>query len=109
MRIRRHTEFQRVMDNGRRATDARITLWALPNGRTHPRLGLVVGRKHGNSPQRNRIKRLLREAFRLSQHELPAGFDLVCTPRAGAVLDLAGCTDSLLHLATRLARRTAPG
>jgi len=95
------------MDNGLRATDQRITLWALPNGLAHPRLGLVVGRKHGNSPQRNRIKRLFREAFRLSQHELPAGFDLVCTPRIGITLDLAGCTDSLLHLATRLARRTA--
>jgi ribonuclease P protein component len=84
-----------------------MTLWALPNSLTHPRLGLVVGRKHGNSPQRNRIKRLFREAFRLSQHELPAGFDLVCTPRIGVTLDLAGCTESLLRLATRLARRTS--
>ena len=108
MRITRHTQFQRVMDSGLRVTDQRITLWALPNGLAQPRLGLVVGRKHGNSPQRNRIKRLFREAFRLSQHDLPAGFDLVCTPRIGVTLDLTGCTDSLLHLASRLARRTAP-
>jgi ribonuclease P protein component len=107
MRITRHLEFQRVMDNGLRATDQRMTLWALPNGLTYPRLGLVVGRKHGNSPQRNRIKRLFREAFRLSQHELPAGFDLVCTPRIGVTLDLAGCTESLLRLATPLARRSS--
>ena len=94
------------MDDGWRATDEHITMWVLPNGLAHPRLGLIVGRKHGNSPQRNRIKRLLREAFRLMQHELPAGFDLVCTPRVGAKLDLAGCKESVVHLATRLSRRT---
>ena len=100
----KHADFERILHDGRRATDRRLTLWVLPNGLSYPRLGLVVGRKCGGAVQRNRIKRLLREAFRLQQHELPAGFDWVCAPRAGADLDLAGCRESLMRLALRLAR-----
>lgn len=100
----KHADFERILKDGRRATDQRLTLWVLPNGLSHPRLGLIVGRKYGGAVQRNRFKRLLREAFRLQQHELPAGFDLVCAPRPGTTADLAGCKESLLRLAVRLAR-----
>ncbi len=107
LRILRQADFQRIMKDGLRITDSRLSLWALPNDLPHPRLGLTVGRRHGGAVQRNRTKRLLREAFRLRQHELPAGLDLVCAPRAGGQLDLDGCTDSLCRLAAQLARRIA--
>lgn len=103
----KHADFERILRDGRRATDQRLTMWVLPNGLSHPRLGLVVGRKCGDAVQRNRIKRLLREAFRLQQHELPAGLDLLCAPRASANADLAGCMESLMRLAVRLARHFA--
>ena len=107
LRLRRRVEFERALKDGRRATDQRITLWVAPNGLAHPRLGLVVGRKHGNAVRRNRLKRVLRCAFRLSQYDLPPGFVLVCAPRPGVDLELDGCRDSLLRLATRLARKYA--
>ena len=77
MRILRSREFERALRDGVRVNDQRLTLWGLPNGLSHARLGLIVGRKHGNAVRRNRIKRILRSAFRLSQHELPQGLDLV--------------------------------
>ena len=82
-------------------------MWVATNGLPHPRLGLIVGRRHGGAVQRNRLKRVLREAFRLSQHDLPAGYDLVCTPRVGVRLELVDCIRSLTRLAARLAPRAA--
>ena len=75
------------------------------------RLGLKVGKRLGKAVQRNQIKRRVREAFRLLQHELPAGLDVVCIPRppsaAGAEVDELGRSlQRLIRQARRkLARR----
>jgi len=49
-----------------------------------PKLGITVTKKFGNSPKRNHFKRLVREAFRLNQHELPPGIQVHVLPRKGA-------------------------
>ena len=66
-----------------------LTVYALPNDLGHPRLGLSVSRKVGVAVRRNRIRRLLREAFRLMQHDFPAGYDLVVVVRPHPPLALA--------------------
>lgn len=99
-RLRRTAEFRRVYDARRSASDPRITLYALPNDLGHPRLGVSASRKLGNAVARNRWKRLLREAFRLLQHELPAA-DFVIVPRPGAEPQLAELSESLRALAKR--------
>ncbi len=66
-----------------------LRVGAKPNGLDHCRLGMAVSRRVGNAVVRNRIRRLIRESFRLLQHDLPAGYDLVviARPHEPAALD----------------------
>jgi ribonuclease P protein component len=104
LRLCGRREFEQLFKQGRRAADQRLSVWALRNDLGYSRLGLVVGRKHGGAVQRNRIKRVLREAFRLSRSELPRGLDIVCTPRVGADITLSETIESLARITGRLAR-----
>ncbi|MBK8913905.1 MAG: ribonuclease P protein component [Phycisphaerales bacterium] len=69
------------------------------------RIGIRTGRRLGNSPQRSRLRRVIREAFRLSRPLLPAGLDVVCSPRSRAGVTLASCRASLESLLSRAGRR----
>ena len=104
MRLLSASDFERVFAARSSAGDALIVLYGAANHLGYPRLGLTVSRKAGGSVARNRWKRALREAFRLTQHELPP-LDLVCIPRAGAAPDAARLRESFKTLAARIARR----
>jgi ribonuclease P protein component len=80
-RLQHALQFDAVYAAKTRESRGPLTIFALPNDLNHPRLGLSVGRKVGIAPKRNRIKRLLREAFRLLQHDLPRGYDIVINVR----------------------------
>jgi len=82
-RLRKRREFQLVFDKGERFGNNQLKIYALSNGNSVSRLGLVVGRKFGNSPKRNRFKRILREAYRLNKSLLNNGVDIVVIPRPG--------------------------
>ena len=85
--------------------DPALIIYAQPNELGFSRVGLSVSRKNGNAVRRNRIRRLLREAFRLSQYDIPKGFDYVLIPRQPGPDSLAEYRVSLLTLAKWAARR----
>ena len=105
-RLVRGRDFQRVYREGSRARGSIMTVAAVPNGLPHPRLGLSVGRvvwKH--AVRRNRVRRVLREAFRLELGALPPGVDLVLIPQKGVWPRLDETRRELVKLARKAHRR----
>jgi ribonuclease P protein component len=103
--IRRSAEFRRAYERRCSAADDRIIVYGFGNDLPHPRLGISASRRLGGAVVRNRWKRLLREAFRLTRHQLPQGVDLVVIPRPNMEPTLSGLVDSLPRLAARAARK----
>ncbi len=86
-RLSRSAEFDRVFRQGRSHANRLLVLHAFPRAdasQTEPRLGLSVSRKVGGAVDRNRVKRLLREAFEHEAARLPEGQDVVIVARPDA-------------------------
>src|SRR5690554_6187995 len=88
MRLSGLRQFRNVYESGAYKHVGPLILYAAPNQLPYLRLGLSVSRRVGTAVTRHRIKRLLREAFRLSQHDLPGGYDIAVRVRPHEALHL---------------------
>ena len=95
MRLANARQFRAVYAEQVRRNAGPLLVYALPNGLDHPRLGLAVPKRVGNAVKRNRVKRMLREALRLMQHDLPGGYDLVVNVRPHELLTFEEYTEAL--------------
>ena len=82
LRLLRRADFRRVYEEGQRRSALLCTVFFRSNGLTHSRLGITVPARVGKAVVRNRIKRRLREVFRLNRAAIPGGWDIVVNPRA---------------------------
>ncbi|MDK1031958.1 MAG: ribonuclease P protein component, partial [Planctomycetia bacterium] len=104
-RLRLQGDFKKTYVARCRGSDGLLTVYACGNGLTFSRMGVSVGRRHGPAVVRNRKKRLLREAYRLSKRELPAGYDYILIPATGRDATLEQTMESLKQLGPEAAEK----
>lgn len=82
--IKRSTEFQQVFKNGKWYSADILMIYILKNNQNIKKVGIAVGKKVSNrSTKRNRIKRLIREAYRKNEELLVSGYNVVIVCKAG--------------------------
>ena len=97
--LKKNIDFGKVYRKGKSRANRQLVLYILNNGTDKNRLGISVSKKVGNSVVRHRVKRLIKEAYRLNESAFARGYDLVFIART----DAAGKTyeeieKSVLHI-----------
>ena len=83
--LKKNHEFRRLYARGKTRSDPYLAVYCRRNGRADlNRLGITVGTKIGGAVQRNRLRRRLREAYRINESRLRLGYDLVIVGRVRA-------------------------
>lgn len=95
--------FRRLYAKGKNAATPYLALYVRKNGRGYNRLGLTVGAKLGKAVRRNRVRRRIRESYRVNEDKFLTGYDIVVVARSRAVnASYREIQRSLLRLADKL-------
>ena len=101
-RIRGRREFARIHAARVRRESGPLLVYAMPNDLPRLRIGLSVGRRVGNAVRRNRVKRQLREAFRLHRDRWAVGYDLLVVVRPHPAITVEAYAEHLGSAVRRL-------
>ena len=97
--LRNNRDFVNVYESGKSYANKYLVVYTLKNGSDINRLGISVSKKVGNSVVRHRLKRLIKESYRLHEKVFNSGLDIVVIARKGSdACDYAGIDSALLHL-----------
>lgn len=83
--IKQNYEFRRMYAKAKSGVSPYLVVYFRPNKRGHNRLGVTVSAKLGHAVVRNRVRRRIREIFRLSQGQLKQGYDVIVVARGRSV------------------------
>ena len=83
--LKENYEFRRLYQRGKSAAGGTMVLYCRKNKLDHNRLGLTASTKLGHAVVRNRVRRRLREIYRLNAHKLSSGYDIVIVARTRCV------------------------
>jgi ribonuclease P protein component len=104
-RIKKTAQFRQIYGKRRSCSDSLMVVYCHANNLKHCRVGVSVSKKCGPAVKRNFYKRRLREAFRLSQHDLPTGYDYILIPRREITASTESYRKSLIGLCRTLSHR----
>ncbi|MBC8586711.1 ribonuclease P protein component [Paratissierella segnis] len=98
-RLRKNIEFKRVYNKGKNYWNGDLTLYVKKNGLRETRLGITITKKIGNAVVRNKIRRRIKEIYRLNHHRVKNGYDLIFIPKKNVVgLSYKELEKSLIHV-----------
>ena len=104
--IKENHVFRRLYSKGKSAASPYLAIYVRRNGRNHDRLGITVSTKIGKAVVRNKVRRRIREAYRIHEDELYPGWDIVIVARVRAAHGtFAALEKSFLVLSDKLGVR----
>lgn len=80
--LKKNNEFRTIYKKGRYKAGKYLVMYVMPNKKNINRIGITTGKRFGNSVQRNRMKRIIRESYRLSRDRMKMGYDIIFMARA---------------------------